>query len=93
MTFLLGETAADNNHPLGLKAIDSSLTHIANPSLSVLGPLLHSTWKIHNHLNNEKHLITISFNTQYVRVSLFSLPANKLDIPNQDLGHQSHIFQ
>ena len=48
MTFLLGETAADNNHPLGLNASDNSDTHIANPSLSVLGPLLHSTWRENN---------------------------------------------
>ena len=45
ITFLLGETAADNNHPFGLNASDNSDTHFANPSLSLFGPLLHSTCK------------------------------------------------
>ena len=43
ITFLLGETAADNNHFLGLNSFLNSETHKAKPSLSLLGPLLHST--------------------------------------------------
>ena len=39
MTFLLGETAAESSHPLGLKASLSSLTKAAKASLSEAGPL------------------------------------------------------
>lgn len=43
MTALLGDTAEDSNHPLGLNALLSSRTKLAKPLLSDSGPLLQST--------------------------------------------------
>lgn len=88
ITTLLGDTAADNKSPSMSNAPRNSVKRFENPSLSLFGPRLQSTYLKPNRSTvsgYSSNLITV---IEFV-IHLLLSPANTWDIPSQSPARQN----